>query len=264
VFRGDPAEVHPVSAPLRLVPRVPSSDPVRRKGSVPSHGVRRRNPWHPPAQDQERPGFVAAVSVCERFPGRYSGRRVRRVVREPLQRIPGTRSGRPPMMKLGFSCMPLFDNSYRSTTCARPRAPFPRTKPIASAARAPRTKPVSPSSNEADNRITKRSQWHDRGGWVKKAGEIPPEPTSQTNPLVRYDVLSSEKHRYSGGWGFPDRSQHVSESNDQVFDRASVPTKRTQIVDAPRAGWVAWERARVFAERHVLESRWFIYRDETG
>jgi hypothetical protein len=102
------------------------------------------------------------------------------------------------------------------------------------------------------------------GGWVEKAGEIPPEPTSQTNPLVRYDVLSSEKHRYSGGWGFPDRSQHVSESNDQVFDRASVPTKRTQIVDAPRAGWVAWERARVFAERHVLESRWFIYRDETG
>jgi hypothetical protein len=45
------------------------------------------------------------------------------------------------------------------------------------------------------------------GEWVEKVGEIAPESTSQTNPLTRYDVLSSEKCRCSGRDGFPERSQ---------------------------------------------------------
>ena len=48
------------------MPRVPSSDPVGRKGSLPSHGVRRRNPGHPTAKDQEHPGDVATVSKVRR------------------------------------------------------------------------------------------------------------------------------------------------------------------------------------------------------
>ena len=44
------------------VPRVPSSDPVRRKGPFPPHGVRRRNPWHPTA----KPGTKnASVSLLQ-------------------------------------------------------------------------------------------------------------------------------------------------------------------------------------------------------
>ena len=51
------------------VPRVPSSDPARLKGSATSHGFRKRNPWHPqgPARDQERAGHVATVSDRDGF-----------------------------------------------------------------------------------------------------------------------------------------------------------------------------------------------------
>jgi hypothetical protein len=45
------------------------------------------------------------------------------------------------------------------------------------------------------------------GEWVKNAGETSRESTSQTNPLIRYDVLSSEKCRCSGRGAFPERSQ---------------------------------------------------------
>jgi hypothetical protein len=143
----------------------------------------------------------------------------------PLQRISRTRSRRSPMMKLESSRGLLFDNSYQSTTCARPRAPFPRTKPIASAARAPRTKPISSSSNEADNRITKRSQWHDRGNGSRKPARSLPNRFSQTNPLTRYDVLNSEKCRCSGRGAFPERSQ----------SRRSVDSREDPTADEEKA-----------------------------
>jgi hypothetical protein len=62
-------------------------------------------------------------------------------------------------------------------------------------------------SDEADDRITKRSQWHDRGDGSRKQARSPPNRFPQTNPLTRYDVLSSEKCRYSGRGAFPERSQ---------------------------------------------------------
>jgi hypothetical protein len=58
-------------------------------------------------------------------------------------------------------------------------------------------------------------------GWVEKMGQIARESASQTNPLIRYDVLSSEKRRCTGRGvrfpneangvrqgGFPERSQY--------------------------------------------------------
>jgi hypothetical protein len=41
------------------------------------------------------------------------------------------------------------------------------------------------------------------GGWVEKSGAVPRETASQTNPLVRYDVLCSEQCRCPGRVGFP-------------------------------------------------------------
>jgi hypothetical protein len=58
----------------------------------------------------------------------------------------------------------------------------------------PRTKPMT---NYQTNPLA------NSGGWVEKAGEIAPNRFRQTNPLARYDVLSSEKCRCSGRGGFP-------------------------------------------------------------
>ena len=42
---------------LRWVPRGPSSDPVGGDRALATHGVRRRNPWHPTDRDHEHPRF---------------------------------------------------------------------------------------------------------------------------------------------------------------------------------------------------------------
>ena len=47
----------------------------------------------------------------------------------------------------------------------------------------------------------------------------------QTNPLIRYDVLSSEKRRCSGREGFPERSRGASGSFDE--NATGAPIERT-------------------------------------
>jgi hypothetical protein len=76
------------------------------------------------------------------------------------------------------------------------------------------------------------------GGWVKKAGEIAPESTSQTNPLTRSDVLSSEIERYSARGAFPKRSQFGRRTvlpNEANGDLGRIG--RTNGRDLPRNGF---------------------------
>jgi hypothetical protein len=190
-------------------------------------GCRGFRSWHPTAQELERPVTLRQCHL--------------------LQRIPGTRSRRPPMMKLESLCAPLFDNSYRSTTCARPHAPFPRTKPIASAARAPRTKPTTV--------ITKRSRLMSPNCWsasaVPSPGRVPergcelalkgmpahPSPPAGTGPEQR---PTSWGHEPRSQWRFrQDGSRKWTRSATKRFPRTKPIPVRTCSVPkplAPRAG----------------------------
>src|SRR6266404_5940233 len=59
------------------------------------------------------------------------------------------------------------------------------------------------SPNEANDRSPKRTQWQSRENGSRKRAASPANRFRQTNPLARYDVLSSEKCRCSGRVGFP-------------------------------------------------------------
>jgi hypothetical protein len=72
------------------------------------------------------------------------------------------------------------------------------------------------------------------GGWVEKAGETSREAASQTNPLARYDVLSSEIVDTSVGWAFPERSQFGWLRLPQTKPTTNYQTKPMAI----SGGWV--------------------------
>jgi hypothetical protein len=96
---------------------------------------------------------------------------------------------------------------------------FPRTKPIPASTRFDPKNVDGPwgwvSPNEANQvsmpcpqtkpmaRFPKRTHWQSRENGSRKRATSPANRFRQTNPLVRYDVLSSEKCRCSGRVGFP-------------------------------------------------------------
>ena len=136
------------------------------------------------------------------------------------------------MMKLESSRVLLFDNSYRSTTSARPHAPFPRTKPIASADQAPRTKPILPPRttpttvlpNEANGMIGGMGQESRRD---RPRIDLPNEPT---DPL---GCVECRKVRCSGRGAFPKRS------HSSGLGRGRRSYSRTKPID--QIGWAKAE-----------------------
>src|SRR5258708_35952803 len=90
------------------------------------------------------------------------------------------------------------------------------------------------SPNEANDRFSKRTHWQARENGSHKRATSPANRFRQTNPLTRFDVLSSEKCRCPGrvgfprtkpiwvrGGRFPERSQGVLGSTDQVVFKKS-------------------------------------------
>jgi hypothetical protein len=126
--------------------------------------------------------------------------------------------GFPERSQYQFRCVEFRNRCYPG------RGPLPRTKPMGLVA----TSPI-----EANDRITKRSQWLSREDWSRKQARSPANRFRQTNPLILYDVFGSEKRRCSGGMAFPERSRGISVSLLQ--SRGSEGFHRSQRLLIPAA-----------------------------
>jgi hypothetical protein len=84
------------------------------------------------------------------------------------------------------------------------------------------------------------------GGWVEKTGQIARESASQTNPLARYDVLSSEKRRHPGRGGrFPNEANGARGNLPERSQRPYYETKPMAISGrwVEKTGQIARESA---------------------
>ena len=111
----------------------------------------------------------------------------------------GLRKPARPPAKPFVQTNPLARYDAFSSETAMLREGSPRTKPIGLAA-------ISP--NEANDRVTKRSQWGSRHDGLRKPARPPAKPFVQTNPLARYDVFSSEKCRCSADMVHSQTNRH--------------------------------------------------------
>jgi hypothetical protein len=83
------------------------------------------------------------------------------------------------------------------------RVGFPRTKPIGDQGG------CSPNETKPMPRSPKRTHWQARENGSHKRATSPVNRFDQTNPLIRYDVLSAEKCRCPGRVGFPRTNRHA-------------------------------------------------------